>query len=138
LQRKKQKSIFSTSPNLINRIHPLPLAHHYGSHILFPGLLNIMKDIIHVITITIITCVNSLVNIIPRPRLLHLGELRKYLFDLRKKFHIPEIYIIVDLGGGTRNINCIPLQVRHIGSYFGINRTIKLYKHSFPMPFLYY
>jgi hypothetical protein len=38
------------------------------------------------------------------------------------------------LSSGTRHINLIPFQVHHLGPYFGIIRTTKLYDMSFLVP----
>jgi hypothetical protein len=74
---------------LLDRIDPLPLPQCYGPHLLLRRLLDFLQDIVLVISIAIITGINSLVNIIPIPPLLHLEGLIKYLFDIGKEFCSP-------------------------------------------------
>jgi hypothetical protein len=58
----------------------------------------------------------------------------EYLFDDGEEFHSPDVSVIGAFSSGTGNMNFVPFQVCHIGPYFGIIRTTKLYNQSFAVP----
>jgi hypothetical protein len=54
LQRKKQRSLFGASHNLLHGIDPLPLPQRFGSHLLLRWPLNFLQDTFLIIHVAII------------------------------------------------------------------------------------
>jgi hypothetical protein len=56
-----------------------------------------------------------------------LRRIIEYIFEVEEEFCSPKVFVTEVLIGGTRHIKLVPFQVHHIGPYFGIIRTTKLY-----------
>jgi len=68
------------------RLNPLPLPQRSGPYLLLCILLDFLQDIVLIIIVVIINCVDFIVYCIHRPPLLSLIFLIEYLFDTREEF----------------------------------------------------
>ncbi|WVY90307.1 hypothetical protein V8G54_035821, partial [Vigna mungo] len=117
-------------------IQPPPLLCRLPPHRLLRRALQPLQHAILVVTVTVVTRINPLINVIPRAPLAKLRGLLEELLDSGKLLRRAEVAVARAAAARIGDVDNVAVKVRHFGRVLSVIGPAELHNSSLPMRLL--